>query len=71
MQIDGLDVTKLEVAVHIFAKAHKDFTVMIVDALRFCQIRVITEYSCLSLYFRSMLTPYMEEIFGSPVWTSM
>ena len=43
-----LDVMKL-VVVRIFAKAHKGFTVMIVDAL-FCQIRVIMERSCLSIF---------------------
>jgi hypothetical protein len=64
-------VTGLVVTVRIFAKAHKKITVMIVDALHFCQIRVITEHSCLILYFRSMLTPHVEEIFGSPVRTSV
>jgi hypothetical protein len=66
-----VDVRKLVVAVRIFAKAYKDFTVLIVDALQFCQMRVVTEHSSLSLYFRSMLTPCVEEFFGSPVWTSV
>jgi len=37
-----VDVTKLVVALRIFTKARKDFTAMIVDALHFCQTRVIT-----------------------------
>lgn len=54
-----------------FVKARKDFTAVIVDTLHFCQTRVIAKHSYLSLYFRSMLTPYVEEICGSPVWTSV